>query len=71
MSKMKTEGKVVPNFIVKDPVLAAKPVSLNLSNLPMTEIIQYLAQMTGAKATYDQHVVVFSSVGSETVSEAK
>lgn len=62
LSKAKTEGKIIPNFLIKDPALAAKPVQINLSNVPMTEIIQYLAQMTGARVTYDQHAVVFAGL---------
>lgn len=61
LSKNTSNGKVIPNFIVKDPTLGTKQVSLNLSGMPLTEVIQYLAQVTGSKASYDQHAVVFAN----------
>ncbi len=61
MTNNKTDGKVVPNFIVKDTVAAGKPVSLRLSNLPLTQVIQYLADMTGCKIVYDKHAVIFEA----------
>jgi len=60
LSKVTTDGKIVPNIIIKDPALAGKTLSLNLRNLPLTEAIQYLAEMTGARATYDKHAVMLT-----------
>jgi len=31
-----------------------------LNNVPLTEAIEYLAQLSGAKATYDKHAVILS-----------
>jgi len=64
MSKSATEGKVIPNFIVKDEAIGTKTISLNLSNIPLTQVIQYLADVAGAKTTYDQHAVIFSNPAS-------
>ena len=55
-------GKVVPNFIVKDSDKQTKPITLSLKDVPLTEAINYLAQMSGTKATYEAHAVVFGSV---------
>lgn len=62
LSKTVTDGKVVPNIIIKDPALGAKTLSLNLSNVPLTDAIQYLADLVGAKTSYDRHAVIFTSV---------
>ncbi|MDZ4286768.1 MAG: hypothetical protein U0984_02355 [Prosthecobacter sp.] len=63
MSENTTEGKVVPNFIVQDPALNAKTLSLNLSNIPLTEAIQYLARVAGCKVVYEKHAVLFTAAG--------
>lgn len=60
MAKNASGGKVTPNFIVKHPDLGKKQITLNLANVPLTEVINYLADLTGAKATYDQHAVTFA-----------
>ena len=61
LSKTASDGKVIPNIIIKDPALAAKTLTLSIRNLPMTDAIQYLADLAGANATYDKHAVIFSS----------
>ena len=61
LSKTATDGKVIPNIIIKDPTLASKTLSLNLRNLPLTDAIQYLADLVGAKTVYDKHAVMFTS----------
>lgn len=61
LSKAATEGKVVPNIIIKDSSLSAKKLSLNLRNLPLTDAIQYLADLSGAKTVYDKHAVIFTT----------
>ncbi len=60
MAKNVSGGKVTPNFIVRNPDLGRKPVTLNLTNIPLTDAIDYLAQLAGGKATYDRHAVVLS-----------
>lgn len=74
LSSAATGGKVMPNIIVKDPALGSKTFSLNLRNVPLTQAIQYLAEMTGAHVSYDTHAVIFNTApaSSSTVSiEAK
>lgn len=61
LSKAASDGKVVPNIIIKDPALAAKTLTLNISNLPLTDAIQYVADLVGAKTLYDKNAVIFSS----------
>ncbi|MCB1210152.1 MAG: hypothetical protein KDK97_12530 [Verrucomicrobiales bacterium] len=62
LSSNASAGKVVPNFIVKDSDKQTKSITLNLKDVPLTEAINYLAQMSGTKATYEAHAVVFGSV---------
>jgi hypothetical protein len=61
MAKNATGGKVVPNFIVRDPALGKKPVTLSLSKVPLSEVLNYLAQLAGAKLTYDKNAALFSN----------
>ncbi|WP_133793822.1 hypothetical protein [Prosthecobacter fusiformis] len=61
LSKTASDGKIIPNIIIKDQSLATKTLSLNLRNLPLTDAIQYLAGIVGANTTYDKHAVIFSS----------
>lgn len=58
LAKGATAGKVMPNIIVKDPALNAKTLSLNLHNVPLTEAIQYVASIAGARVTYDKHAAM-------------
>lgn len=62
MSKNASGGKVTPNVIVKGAALGEKKISLSLSNIPLPEAIEYLAQLSGSKATYEKHAVVLSEV---------
>ena len=59
MSKNASAGKVTPNIIVKNPDMAKKTLTLSLANIPMTDVIDYLARMAGGKAVYEKHAVVF------------
>lgn len=55
-----SKGTVSPNFIYKgtpeqrDSTL----VSLNLRNVPMTEVLRYIGQLTRTKFIYEEHAVV-------------
>lgn len=60
MAKNASGGKVAPNFIVRNPDLGKKQITLNLTNIPLTDAIDYIAQLAGGKAAYDKHAVVFS-----------
>jgi hypothetical protein len=63
LSKNASSGQVVPNFIVTDQTLKAKTLSLTLTDVPLTQAIDYVARIAGAKTTYDQHAVLFTSAG--------
>ncbi|MBE7494269.1 MAG: hypothetical protein HS117_04960 [Verrucomicrobiaceae bacterium] len=62
LSKNASNGKVTPNIIIKGADLGGKKLSLSLANIPLPEAIEYLAQLTGSKATYEKHAVVLSPV---------
>ncbi len=62
MSKNSSAGKVMPNFIIKHPDIGAKRVTLTLTNVPMTDVIDYIAQLSGCKAVYDKNAVIFTSL---------
>ena len=58
-----SQGKRLPNFIVADQALKTKMLSLNLTDAPLTQAIEYVARIVGASAAYDQHGVIFSPAG--------
>lgn len=60
LSKNASDGKVIPNIIIKDPALGAKMLSLNIRNVPLSDAIQYLADLSGATSVYDKHAVIFT-----------
>jgi len=62
LSKKASNEKVVPNIILKSPDLGAKKVSISLSNVPLSEVLNYLAQLAGAKLTYDKIGVMFTNL---------
>ena len=62
LSSNASNGQVVPNFIVKDSAKQTKTFSLSLKDVPLTEAINYLAQMSGTKASYEAHAVVFGGL---------
>jgi hypothetical protein len=62
LAKNASQGKVSPNLIIKGASLAEKKLSLTLGNVPLTQAIEYLAQLSGAKVTYDKHAIIFSEV---------
>ena len=61
MSKNASGGKVVPNVIVKGEELGQKKLTLSLSNVPLSEALNYVTQLVGAKATYDKHAIILTS----------
>jgi hypothetical protein len=63
LSKNASQGKIVPNFIVADQALKTKTLSLSLTDIPLTQAIDYVARIAGAKASYDQHAVIFGPAG--------
>lgn len=63
LSKNASGGKIVPNIIVRDAEVGKRPVTLSLSQIPLSEALHYLAQLSNARLTYDKNVVVFSKLG--------
>jgi len=59
-SKEISGGTVVANFIYKGPKgdKDSKTVTLKLNNLPMTEVIRYVGQLSGTKFKYEEFAVV-------------
>lgn len=55
-----SDGKVVANFIYKgsNEDKESKMVTLKLGNVPMTEVIRYVGQLTGTKFKYEEYAVV-------------
>jgi len=53
-------GKVVANIIYKGPRedKESKTVTLKLSNVPMTEVIRYVGQLTGTRFKYEEYAIV-------------
>ena len=61
LAKKATKDKVVPNIIIKNPELGKKTVTLKLSGVPLSEVLNYLAQMVGGRVVYDKAAVMFTN----------
>lgn len=55
-----TDGKIAPNFIIEDPKekLANTRISMQLKNIPVKAILEYIHSQANTKARYDEHAVV-------------
>jgi len=55
-----TGGEIAPNFVIEDPKdkLTDTRVTMNLKNIPVKAILNYLHTQTNTKARYDEHAVV-------------
>ena len=55
-----TDGKIAPNFIIEDPKgkLADIRISLQLKNVPVKAILDYIHAQASTRARYDEHAVV-------------
>jgi tetratricopeptide (TPR) repeat protein len=55
-----TDGKIAPNFIIEDAKgkLADTRISLQLKNVPVKAILEYIHSQAATKARYDEHAVV-------------
>lgn len=62
MGKNASNGKVSPNFILKDPEMGKKTITLNLANIPMTDALEYVARLAGGKVSYEKHAAVIGGV---------
>ena len=55
-----TNATIAPNFIIEDPQnkLENVRVTMNLKNIPVKAVLEYLHTQTKTKARYDEHAVV-------------
>lgn len=60
-----TGGKVTANFIYRGPKEEHEKgqISLKLSNVPLTEVIRYVGEMSGTHFKYEQHAIVAMPIG--------
>ena len=63
LARNASKGAVVPNIILKNPEIGKKPVSLNLTSVPLSEALNYLVQIAGAKLSYEKSGVMISNPG--------
>jgi tetratricopeptide (TPR) repeat protein len=57
-----SKEKEAPNFVIQDPnnELASSKIILNLKNMPSRAVMQYVLDMGGAKARYDEYAIVIT-----------
>jgi tetratricopeptide (TPR) repeat protein len=55
-----TKDEITPNFILEDPnkKLADTKVTLNIKNVPVSAILNYIHAQANTKVRYDEHAVV-------------
>jgi hypothetical protein len=68
LSKTASGGKVTPNVIVKGEELGQRKLSLSLTNIPLSEALNYVTELVGAKASYDKYAITLSSQADTTTS---
>lgn len=56
------QGKGVSFVLSVPPESRNKPVSLNLFNVPMEEVLRYVSEMCGVTYKVDDHAVIFVSI---------
>lgn len=56
------EGKGVSFVVSAPPESRSKPISLNLLNVPMEELLRYVSEMCGVAYKVDEHAVIFVSI---------
>jgi len=56
------EGRGISFVISVPPDSRSKPVSLNLLNVPMEELLRYVSEMCGVAYKVDDHAVIFVSI---------
>ncbi len=61
LSKAATDGKVVPNFIVRDGGQMTQRIDLRLQNVPLNDAIRYVAETSKTICRYEANAVVFST----------
>ncbi|YCM43741.1 hypothetical protein V2O64_20760 [Verrucomicrobiaceae bacterium 227] len=55
-----TDDKFTPNFVIQDPggKLEEKTITLKMTNVPLSNILHYVTELTGTKVRYDAHATV-------------
>lgn len=71
LAKNASDGKVQPNFIIKGEEVGQRKVTLSLSKVPLTEVLEYVTQLTSTKAVYQQHAVILTSTADTASSTAE
>ena len=56
------QGKGVSFVVSVPPEASSKLISLNLSSVPMEEVLRYVSEMSGVTYKVDEHAVIFVSV---------
>ncbi len=63
-----SEGKVAVSFVMQtSPEVAKQTVTLNLANVPFTEVLKYVGELTGTKFDIEKFAVVVRPVTQEVV----
>ena len=65
----KYQEKFEPNFVFKDADLTTL-VSLSLADIPASEVLRYIMELTGNQAVYDTHAIVISRAARAKTGEA-
>lgn len=63
LAKNASGGKVGLNVILKGTNLRTRKVNLSLTQVPLSQLLEYIAQLTESKLSYEKHAVVFSEHG--------
>lgn len=66
LTKTASADKVTPNFIIKGADTGSRKVTLSLSNVPLSEVLNYVTQLTSTRLVYEQHAVILTSVADVT-----
>jgi tetratricopeptide (TPR) repeat protein len=55
-----SKGETAPNFVIQDPkgLLRDHKITLQLKNVPVSAVLQYVTTQANAKIRYDEHAVV-------------
>jgi len=65
-------GKKSVNFVLQiPPEQQNTPVTLNLSDIPFTEALRYIAELVNAKVEYQKYAVVIKPVGGGAVATSE
>jgi hypothetical protein len=58
-----TGGKKAVNIVLAPGVDPETKITLNLANIPMTEVLKYIGEMAGAKVEYQKFAVMLRPAG--------